>query len=245
MTFDRSKVDGFDVTLGSSTFEVAKKDADWTLVKPIAARADTSASDGLVEQRRVAADEIGGVDSAHRRRSQEVRARQAGVVVNLHLGSARASLAIGGSAGDDTNYAKDLSRPDVYTVQKTAADDFKKVADDYRRKDMFDMRAFTATHIDITRNGKTLGYDKVKGTGENAADTWKRVTPTPADADKEKFQTLRREPGRHSRDQLRRLEGEDRPRLPGDDRRRQVRGRQEGGSRHVREERRRRVRLAS
>ncbi len=106
------------------------------------------------------------------------------------MGSARASLAIGGAADDMTVYVKDLSRPDVYTIDKTTADDFTKTADDFRRKELFDMRAFTATRIEITRDGKTTAFDKVKGTGENAQDTWKRVSPTPAEPDKEKFQTF-------------------------------------------------------
>jgi hypothetical protein len=55
---------------------------------------------------------------------------------------------------------------------------------------MFDMRAFTATHLEITRNGKTTGWDKVKGTGENAADIWKQVSPAPGEPDKEKFQAF-------------------------------------------------------
>ena len=111
-------------------------------------------------------------------------------IVNIHRGAERTSIAVGGPAGDDTVYVKDVSRPDVFTVQKTAADDLSKTADDYRRKEMFDMRAFTATRIEITRGGKTTAFDKVKGTGENAQDTWKRVSPTPAEPDKEKFQTF-------------------------------------------------------
>ena len=111
-------------------------------------------------------------------------------IVNLHMGSARASLAIGGPADETTVYAKDLSRPDVYTIDKTTADDFTKTADDFRRKELFDMRAFTATRIEITRDGKTTVFEKVKGTGENAQDTWKRVSPTAAEPDKEKFQTF-------------------------------------------------------
>ena len=110
--------------------------------------------------------------------------------VNLHLGSARATLLVGGPTADDTIYVKDASRPDVYTIQKAVADDYMKTADDYRRKDMFDMRAFTATRIEITRAGRTVAWDKVKGTGDNAQDTWKRVSPAGADPDKEKFQAF-------------------------------------------------------
>jgi hypothetical protein len=192
MTFDRSKVDSFDVALdnGKSAFEVDKKDSDWMLVKPIAARADNSASDGLVSsseslQMKSVVSSSPGADDLRKYGLDKPAS-----VVNLHLGSARASLAIGSAASDDTYYARDLSRPDVYTVQKAAGDDFKKTADDYRRKDMFDMRAFTANHIEITRSGKTVAFDKVKGTGENAADTWKRVSPAGSDPDKDKFQTF-------------------------------------------------------
>ncbi len=192
MTFERSKVDGFDVALdnGKSTFELARKDPDWMLVKPITARGDNSAADGLVSsaeslQMKSIVSSSPGADDL-----KKYGLDKPASVVNLHLGSARASLAIGGAASDDTYYAKDMSKPDVYTVQKTAGDDFKKTADDYRRKDMFDMRAFTANHIEITRNGKTVAFDKVKGTGENPTDTWKRVSPAGSDPDKDKFQTF-------------------------------------------------------
>ena len=192
MTFDRSKVDGFDVALdnGKSTFDVEKKNADWMLTKPITARADSSASDGLVSSAESLQMKSVASTSPSPDDLKKFGLDKPASVVNLHLGSARASLAIGGPAADDTYYARDPSKPDVYTVQKAAGDDFKKTADDYRRKDMFDMRAFTASHIEITRGGKTVAFDKVKGSGENPVDTWKRVSPAGADPDKDKFQTF-------------------------------------------------------
>ncbi len=60
-------------------------------------------------------------------RTQEVRAREAAVTVTIKQGSARAVLAIGrDSAGDDTVYARDMSRPLVVTIDKSLADDLKK-----------------------------------------------------------------------------------------------------------------------
>jgi len=38
LTFDREKVDGLDVTVGAASFELAKKDANWAVAKPIVAR---------------------------------------------------------------------------------------------------------------------------------------------------------------------------------------------------------------
>lgn len=191
MSFDRTKVDGFDVVLADSSFELTKKESDWTMVRPITARADASAADGLVS-----AIESLQMKSAVGATATPEQLTQYGLdkpvsVVNLHLGAERASIAVGGPTPEpDTVYVKDVNKPDIYVVQKAAADDLQKKADDYRRHDMFDMRAFTATRLEITRNGKTTAFDKVKGTGENAQDTWKRVSPAGADPDKDKFQTF-------------------------------------------------------
>lgn len=190
VTVDRSKVDGVDVVLDKSSFELAKKDSDWSMVKPIVARADTSAADGLVTAvESLQMKSIVG-PSATPDELKRYGLDKPSAVVSLHLGTEKTSVAVGGPAGDDTVYAKDAAKPDIFTVQKAAADDLKKPADDYRRKEMFDMRAFTATHIEITRAGKTTAWDRTKGAGENAADVWKRVSPTAGEPDKEKFQAF-------------------------------------------------------
>lgn len=190
VTFDRGKVDGFDVVKGASTFEVVKKDTDWALAKPIVSRADASAADGLVTAMESLQMKTVVGASATPEQLKEYGLDKPTAVVNLHLGTARTSVVIGGKASDDTVYVKDATRPDVYTIQQAAADDLAKAADDYRRKEMFDMRAFTVTHIEVTRNGKTTAFDKVKGTGDNPQDSWKRVSPAGADPDKDKFQAF-------------------------------------------------------
>lgn len=191
VSFDRSKVDGLDVVMDKDGFELAKKDGQWTMAKPLVARADASAADGLVTA--VESLQMKAVvgPSATAEELKQYGLDKPSAVVNLHLGGTeRTSLVVGGPAGEDTVYVKDAAKPDIYTIQKAAADDLRKVADDYRRKDLFDMRAFTATHIDITRNGRTYGFERVKGKDESTADTWKRVTPTAAEPEKDKFQAF-------------------------------------------------------
>lgn len=190
ISFDREKVDGFDATVGAASFEVAKKDGTWVVAKPIAARADQSAADGLVNS--IGGLQMSGIASTSPSPDEMKKfgLDKPSALVNLHLGSARAAVALGADADDSTVYVRDLSRPDVFTIQKTAADDLRKTLADYRRKDLFDMRAFTATRLEITRNGQTFAFDKVKGQGDNPVDTWKRVSPTAADPDKDKFQTF-------------------------------------------------------
>jgi hypothetical protein len=190
VSFDRSTVDGLDVVVGAKTFELAKKDDDWSMVAPIAARADASAAGGLLTA--VESLQMKSVVSTSPTPEDLKRygLDKPAAIVNIHRGHDRTSVAVGGSAGDDAVYTKDVARPDVYTIQKAAADDLSKSADDYRRKEMFDMRAFTATRIEITRDGKTSAFERVKGTGDNPQDTWKRVSPTAAEPDKEKFSTF-------------------------------------------------------
>jgi len=110
--------------------------------------------------------------------------------VNLNVGSARATLLLGGKAPDNTVYARDASKPAVVTVEGSLLDELKKGADDYRRKDLFEFRAFNANRVEVLRNGQTVVFEKVKGQGDNAQDKWRRVAPTAADVDKDKIDSL-------------------------------------------------------
>lgn len=187
VAFDRSKVDAIDVVQPDGTFELAKKDSAWTLVRPITGRADGTAADGLVtameslQMQTVVASAPTPEDLTRYGLDKPTS------IVNLHLGTDRTSVAVGAAAGDDTVYARDVARPDVFTIQLPAASDLRKKAEDYRAKDLFDMRAFTANRIEITRNGTTTTFEKVKAANENTADEWKKVSPTAGATDKEKF----------------------------------------------------------
>jgi len=78
----------------------------------------------------------------------------------------------------------------VVTVENALVDDLKKSADDYRRKDIFEFRPFNANRIEMTRGSDTVVLERVKGQGENAADTWRRVTPSAKDVEREKSDSL-------------------------------------------------------
>jgi uncharacterized protein DUF4340 len=187
---DRTKVDGVDLKLDTKAIEFTKANADWKMVKPIAARADFSAVDGLV----------GRVESAQMKSLVTSTPTPADIktfgfdkpqaVVNLHLGSARATLEIGGKANDTTTYVRDTSKPDIFTIDNSSADDFKKPADDYRKKELFDFRAFDATRVELTKGGQTVVFERVKAKDDKSPDTWHRVSPNPGDPDRSKVESL-------------------------------------------------------
>jgi hypothetical protein len=161
--------------------------AKWQLTKPVAARADASAVDGA----------IGRVQTAQMKSfvAAEVAEKDLGkygldkpeVTVTVVSGSARAALAIGKAAEGGNLYARDLSRPMVFTVEASLATDLKKKADDYRPRDLFEFKPFNAMRLEITRGATTVAFEKSKG--KDGAEKWRQVGQT-KDLDQAKVDAL-------------------------------------------------------
>lgn len=187
---DRTKIDGVELNIGGKTGEFAKADNDWKMSKPFAARADNSAIDGLFGnldalQMKSA---VTAAPTADELKKFGFDKPQATVV--LRAGTERTTFVVGGAMHDSSVYVRDGLRPDVYTVEASSAADFKKAIDDYRRKELFDMRAFTATRVELTRSGQTLTLERVKSTEEGKPDTWKRLSPSAGDPDRSRVENL-------------------------------------------------------
>jgi hypothetical protein len=184
--FEREKVDHVEVTADSKTVELAKADGNWTLLKPIQAPSDAAAAEALIgkvqsaQMKSIVTDNVAPADL------KKYGLDKPAASITISLGSAKASLLLGGKAGDGSLYAKDASKPLVMTVDPALVDDFKKGPDDYRRKDLFAFRAYDATHIELTRGNDTVAFDKIKGAKPEDEDKWRRVGAK-ADADKEKM----------------------------------------------------------
>jgi len=184
--FDREKVDHITVTADGKTLELAKEGSDWKIVKPLGVAADYSAVEGLIgrvqgaQMKKIVADNAAPADL------KKYGFDKPPVTAIFNLGSAAATVLVGGKAEEGTVYARDAAKPLVFTIETGVADDLKKGADDYRRKDIFAFRAYDTDHLEITRGSQTLSFDKVKGQG-TAEDSWKRTAPTAGTPDKEKM----------------------------------------------------------
>ncbi|HMB79672.1 MAG TPA: DUF4340 domain-containing protein, partial [Vicinamibacterales bacterium] len=190
LKFERDKVDAIDISAGGKALTIGKDGGEWKLSKPVQTKADFGSVEGLVGRLQTVQMKSIAADNATPADLKKYGLDKPEATVNLSLGSAKATLLFGGKAADNTVYARDASKPSVVTVESALLDDMKKGADDYRRKDVFEFRPFNATHIEITRNGQTVTLDRVKGTGENAPDKWKRVSAPAGDLDKEKSDSL-------------------------------------------------------
>ena len=183
LKIDRDKVDSLTIETPDHTIKVAKQGADWRLTQPIDARADFGTVEGLLGRLNTTQMKAIAANDADANALKEYGLDKPVATVHVNSGSAQAGLALGKNAGDGVVYARDLSRPMVFTVESALADELKKPADDLRLKDLFDARSFNTTRVEITRGGQTVAFEKDK-------DTWKQVTPAAKAVDGAKVDAL-------------------------------------------------------
>ncbi|HEY3884130.1 MAG TPA: DUF4340 domain-containing protein [Vicinamibacterales bacterium] len=178
---EQDKVDHIDIATADQTITLVKQGEDWKLTTPFAARADFSAVEGVLSG--VAAAQMKSIVSDTGADLKEYGLDAPALTVHLDAGSSQAGLAIGKTAGEGSLYAKDLSRPMVFTIDSTVADSLKKSPGDFRVKDLFDARSFNTTHVEIVRGGTTMTFDKQN-------DAWKETAPAQKTVDAAKMDAL-------------------------------------------------------
>jgi hypothetical protein len=184
LKIDREKVERVEVQTGDSTKTFVKQGADWRITAPIEARADFGAVEGIIGRLNTSPmKSIEAPEVTDPKALAKYGLDKPAATIRVGSGSAQAGLAIGKSAAEGTVYARDLSRPMVFTIESGLADELKKPADDFRIKDLFDARAFNTTRIEAVRQGTTLAFEKDK-------DGWKQVTPSAKAADAAKVDAL-------------------------------------------------------
>jgi hypothetical protein len=181
LAFERDKVDGLELQFGGSTVELERTGTDWVLLKPIQAQADFGTVEGIVG--RVQTAQMQAIAAQDAPSLKAFGLDKPAVTVVVGRASTRATLLVGSKTEAGTFYAKDASRPMIFTVEASLVDDVKKTADQLRRKDIFTFRAFNATSIQIARGADTVAFEKVKGEGKDAVEKWRRSKPAVKDVD--------------------------------------------------------------
>ena len=191
LKIDREKVDNVEVATPERTLKFTKSGSDWHMAAPVDTRADFSAVEAIIGRLNTA--QMKAITAADGGDLKEYGLETPAVTVHLGSGSSQAGLVIGKSAGDGVIYAKDVSRPMIFTIESAIADELKKPADDFRIKDLFDARSFNTTRVEVVRAGQTTAYEKskspAKGT-EPPKDVWKQVVPASKDVDAAKVDAL-------------------------------------------------------
>lgn len=184
LKFERDKADRVAIEQGANRVELLRSGSDWRVQEPVQARADYSAVESLLT--RLSSLSMTKLVEGDAKELAKYGLDKPTATVTLGAGSSRARLALG-REGEGEIFARDESRPMVFTVDPTIVADLKKGAEEYRDKELFEFRPFTADRLRIARGAETFEFQKVKGTGENAADSWQRVngsSTSPVDATK-------------------------------------------------------------
>jgi len=190
LTVNRDEVGALSISTPGGGLKFEKKEGEWKMTEPVAARGDFSAIDGLVS--RLTTLQMKSIASPDASDPAKFGLDKPAATVVLGSGSSQATLALGKSSGDGAVYARDLSKPAVVTIDASLLDDLKKGPAEYRQKDLFDARAFNATRIEIVRNGATTAIEKVKAKNKDGQEqeTWKQVSPAAKDVDQTKADNL-------------------------------------------------------
>ncbi len=190
LKFAREGVDALGLeSPGAPALSLSRKASEWRFTKPNEARADFSAVDGIVNrvsQARMKAI-VAAEPSAADLKKFGLDKPQA--TATLGVGSTRAVLAIGAKQDDTSVYARDLSRPLVFTVDSGLLDELKRKPGDLRKKDLFEFRSFTALGLDIALDKTALTFAKEKPAGAEASapEVWKQTKPVAKDVDQGKL----------------------------------------------------------
>lgn len=190
---ERDKVDIIAVTAGGRSIEFGKSQGEWRIKDPAVGRADTGAIEGLVSRLTgLQMKAIVDAAAAGGAQAKKLGLDKPAASVRLGLGSSQATLAIGGPAAEGTVYARDLSRPAIFTVESSVLDELKKGPGEYRQKDLFDARPFNATSLEIAHAGQTHKFEKTKSKNKEGQEEekWRQTAPTARELDQATIDTL-------------------------------------------------------
>jgi len=190
LKLDRDKIDALTITVPAHTVRVAKRDGEWRLAAPLDARADFTTVDGLVS--RINGVQMKSIASAEPAGLAEYGLDKPAATLVVGSGSSQATLLVGTQAGQGLVFAKDQARPMVMRLDSSFLDELKKEPTDFRQKDLFDARAFTATGLEIVRKGQTIAFEKtkVKNTEGQEEEKWRQTAPSAQDVDQPRIDSL-------------------------------------------------------
>lgn len=174
LKFDRDKADSLVLVKGASSIELSRSGSEWKVAKPVPSRSDYSAIEGFLT--RLSSSNMSKLLEENPKDLAKYGLDKPSMTVTIGAGSAKTVLEIG-KTEDGQAYAKDASRPMIFTVDTTLQDDLNKNFDDYRKKELFEFRPFYLARLravlDAPSGPKTYEFEKQKPATPADPETWK------------------------------------------------------------------------
>ena len=181
----------------------AKADGDWRIVDPLDVRADFGLVEAMVG--RVGSGEMIAIveEAAEGEVLDPFGLDAPRATVTIEAAGETHTLLVGDENPEMTVWARDASRPLVFTIDAALVDDLLRRSETYRQTDLFDFRPFNATALVIERDGRSLRFEQQpppEGEEDDsdapvvstADDVWRRVEPSPAEVERTEMDALLR-----------------------------------------------------
>ncbi len=174
LKFDRDKADALTLVRGAEQLDLARAGSEWKVVKPGPGRSDYSTVEGLLT--RLSTSNMSKLVDAEGKDLAKYGLDRPAMTLTVGAGSAKSTLLIGKTEADQT-YARDQSRPMIFTIDSTLQGDTKKPFDDYRRKEFFEFRPFSVAKVhavlDAPGGPKVYDFERSKPAKPSDPDVWK------------------------------------------------------------------------
>lgn len=169
LRFGRDSVTGLEITNASGTMRFERKGANWMFVRPRSMRADFGTLESTITSLSATLMQKFVDDGPTPAELAQYGLTRPSASASIILGDTRLTLELGRTDNAET-YARVSNRPAVVMVAPTIVSDVNRPLSGFRRREVFDLRQFSASRLEVTRGGETLVL--VKGV-EDGADIWK------------------------------------------------------------------------
>ena len=187
LRFDRDTVDALEITGNDRTIRLEKGAGEWFLTAPWKTRGDYAIAEGLlgrlstVQMQSIVMEETSTLD--------EFGLEHPEITVTASAGGSLATLMIGEESPDNKFYARDTTRPMVFTIDTALVNELNKEASEYRRKELFEFRPFNSNRLEINHDDQIVTFEKIENT-EDQEDQWRQLNPSRRDVERDRMDDL-------------------------------------------------------
>lgn len=191
LEFERTDLDGLEIASADRSIRLTKDGDDWRLAQPWDVEADFGTVESLLGS--LSSGRMQSVASEGEQDLEPFGLGEPHMTVAVNAGSATATLQVGDETPEGWRYARDITRPLIFTVDAALVSTLERDSGEYRRKDLFGFRPFSASRLEVLRADETVVFEKREGTTDDEQDTWHRVEPEAAELDSEKVDEVLRQ----------------------------------------------------
>jgi Domain of unknown function (DUF4340) len=188
LRLDRVNIDSLEILSTQHRVRLAKRDLEWAMTRPLQTEADF----GLVSE---LLTKLGTAQMLSLVTQQSTDMARYGLAkpvysVTVGAGGSHATLHVGSAASASTIYARDLSRPGVFTIERSLLAELEKEPWEFRRKDLFAFHTLTALRLELSRDGRTAIYERAKEQETDTQQKWRELSlPHARNVDPSKIET--------------------------------------------------------